>query len=54
MKLLVALTFNINSVEQIAETLRAIDPPHLPNFDGNARVSIEQDALDVIKFMEEG
>jgi hypothetical protein len=53
MKVLIALTFDVDGVEVIPRLLRAIDPPKLPHFDGSARVSVADDAHAVIKFMEE-
>jgi hypothetical protein len=49
---MVALTFNVPSPDDVPEILKAIDPPSLPHFDGDARIVVGDDVAYIIDRME--
>lgn len=53
MKLLVVLSFDIPNPEASADILKAIDPPKLPHFTGEARITVDPWAKAVERFLDE-
>lgn len=53
MKVLVILEFEIPNPECVAEVLSAINPPALPHFQGDARITIEPVSSAIINFLDE-
>ena len=53
MKVAVTLTFDVANVEDVPGILLAIDPPGLPLFDGNARITPEPYVHELIAWLDE-
>jgi len=53
MKLLVVLTFDVPAPASAATVLRAIDPPRLPFFTGDARVTVDPYATAVENYLDD-
>lgn len=54
MKTIVVLTCELVDPEDIAVVLAAIDPPHVPFFQGQVRIAIEGDAQHVLDYLDGG
>jgi hypothetical protein len=52
MKAVVVLTFEVPDPEALAGVLVAIDPPHLPYFTGEARVTVDPWASALEAFLD--
>ncbi len=52
MKAIVVLTFDLQSPEDIAEVVKAINPPSLPYFAGEARVTSDPWASVVTDWLD--
>lgn len=53
MRMMVMLTFDINTQGDAAMVIREINPPALPGFDGKARVVLGDTVAVVEKFVDE-
>lgn len=53
MKAVVVLTFELPNPEAAADVLDAIDPPHLPHFAGEARITVDPWATAVEDFLDD-
>jgi hypothetical protein len=54
MKVIIVLSLELDTPEQIVAAMTAIDPPHVPFFTGTARVAIMDDAAYVEGWLDEG
>lgn len=53
MKIAVVLTFDVPDVEVIPDIITAINPPHLPHFDGDARVVPPPYAAQMVQWLDQ-
>jgi hypothetical protein len=53
MKALIVLTFNVPTPDDLGEVLLAIDPPSLPHFEGNARVTVDPYATEIERWLDQ-
>jgi hypothetical protein len=49
---IVVLTFDLPSPDDVVQVLKAIDPPHLPHFAGDARVAVDPEASAVLEWLD--
>jgi len=52
MRVLYVVTCEIPSPDEVAEPLKAMDPPALPYFAGEVRVVIEPTATQVLRWLD--
>jgi hypothetical protein len=53
-RLIVVLSFDVPEPDDIAEVLTAINPPSLPHFAGQARISVEPVSRQVETWLDDG
>ena len=51
MRAIVVLEFDLPSPDDLAEVVKAIDPPRLPHFSGTAHVAIQESAAAVVDYL---
>ncbi len=53
MRAIVVLSFELPDPDAIVEVMKALDPPALPHFAGEARVAIDPVASQVCKWLDD-
>lgn len=53
MKVAIILTFDVASAEDVPAIISAIDPPGLPLFDGDARITVDPYVAPLLRWLDE-